>query len=90
MSLQRIWKTHEFPFGKRKGQQALFEVKPRAKDGLYCVKPANEPRNGDEFYTKVRTLDEVADYTKKGWRVRMRCEEIGEWNTLKSEGLNYA
>jgi hypothetical protein len=90
MTLTRIWKDHTFPRGKRKGDTKLFVVKPRDKDNKFCVKEAHEKSNRDEVYEKLDTLDEVAIYTRKGWRVRMWCEEIGEWNTLKYEGLNYA
>ena len=90
MSLTRIWKDHRIPRGPKKDEFELFVVEPRALDGAFCVKPAAERSNRDEFYTKVSTLDEVASYTRKGWSVRMRSQVSGEWNTLKSEGLRYA
>lgn len=88
--IQSIWKNHTFPKGKRKGQTVVFFVKARDKDNKYCVKMANEKSNKDIFYKKLDTLDEVASFTKRGWRVRMWSDEICEWNTLKSEGLQYA
>ena len=90
MSVMRISKQHRIPRGTKKGLTEQFVVEPRSTDRAYCVKPANERSNRDEAYTKVFTLNEVASYTRKGWSVRMRSQVSGDWNTLKSEGLEYA
>jgi hypothetical protein len=90
MSVRRIWKEHRISRGPKKGQTELFIVTARASDGAYCLKMPDERSNTEQFYRKVYTLNDVATLTRQGWSVRMKSQVTGAWNTLKSEGLEYA
>ena len=91
MTVTRIWKEHTFPRGKRKGQQELFVVQPRAENGMYSVKKLGHRSNRiPDDYDDVATLDEVLTLLQLGRAVRMRGTVSNEWNTLNNKGIQHA
>jgi uncharacterized protein with NRDE domain len=88
--ISRIWKEHIGASGAKKGKIETFVVEPRQRDGMYLVKKLGVKGNRDEFYDKVKTLDEVWEHLENGRSVRMKGQNTGDFNTLNREGAKYA
>jgi hypothetical protein len=72
-TVRRIWKEHHVKWGKRAGTVEVREPYLYS-DGFYRVADMTigKGHNTDENAVKVATLDEVANYVRKGFGVRLR------------------